>query len=108
MLQLYFQQVYLKKVVGSGGSYGMGKFALMKGSMIQTIIYNSCINTKTSNFEQNGKLINLKDLTEGKSKNRLIGKISLGDHKIGDTKFDKQGWFGETEVREKKLTLMVK
>ena len=90
---------------GSGGSYGMGKFALMKGSMIQTIIYNSCINTKPSNFEQNSKLINLKDLTEGKSKNRLIGKISLGDHKVGDTKFDKQGWFGETEVREKKVNI---
>ena len=91
---------------GSGGSYGMGKFALMKGSSIQTTIYNSCVSKELGKFRIDGKEIDLTEFTEGNYKNRIIGRVSLGDHKINDDKFDKQGWFGESEVREKEISIL--
>ena len=40
----------VNKLVGSGGSFGMGKYALMKGSLIQTVLYNSNINKEKGSF----------------------------------------------------------
>ena len=94
-----------KNVGGSGGSYGMGKFALMKGSSIQTIIYNSCISKQEGSFTPTGKKYDLRQFTENKGDNRLIGKISIGDHEIGQQSYDKQGWLGNSEIRDREIDL---
>ena len=94
-----------KNTGGSGGSYGMGKFALMKGSSIQTIIYNTCISKEKGSFTPSGKKYDLREFTDNSGDNRLIGKISIGDHLIGEKRYDKQGWLGNSEIRESEIDL---
>lgn len=93
----------INKGLGSGGSFGMGKYALMKGSLIQTVLYNSNINKELGAFSYTSKKINLDKYTDGKYKNRLLGRTVLGTHSLGDKNFGKEGWFGIPKIVEQKL-----
>lgn len=92
----------VNKLVGSGGSFGMGKYALMKGSLIQTVLYNSNINREKGPFLPKGKDVSLDSFSDGKYKNRFLGRTVLGTHEIDGTKYTKEGWYGSPhEVQTK-------
>lgn len=93
----------INKLAGSGGSFGMGKYALMKGSLIQTVLYNSNINKEPGSFNYASEKINLEKFTGGNFKNRLLGRTVLGTHKLDDKSFGKEGWFGIPNIVEQKL-----
>ena len=82
----------------------MGKYALMKGSLIQTVLYNSNINREKGPFLPKGKDVSLDSFTDGKYKNRFLGRTVLGTHEIDGTKYTKEGWYGSPhEVQTKNL-----
>ena len=90
----------VNKLVGSGGSFGMGKYALMKGSLIQTVLYNSNINKEKGSFLPRSEDLSLESFTDGKFKNRFLGRTVLGTHQIDNIKYGKEGWFGASAVVE--------
>ncbi len=92
----------INKLAGSGGSFGMGKYALMKGSLIQTVLYNSNINTEPGSFSFSSEKVNLDKFTDKQHKNRLLGRTVLGTHKLNERSYGKEGWFGLPSIVEDK------
>ncbi len=94
----------VNKLIGSGGSFGMGKYALMKGSIIQTVLYNSNINKTKSSFLEDSNEVSLESFTNGEYKNRFLGRTVLGTHEIDENKYGKEGWFGSSHEVEQTNT----
>lgn len=85
----------------SGGSFGMGKIAYAGISNIRTFLVNSNISTKKPGEDipnSEMKNIDLKSLSEGKYKNRFIGRADLISHRInnGEVNYGDDGRFGDT------------
>ncbi len=94
----------VNKLIGSGGSFGMGKYALMKGSLIKTVLYNSNINKSKGSFLEKSKDVSLETFTNGEYKNRFLGRTVLGSHAIDENKYGKEGWFGSSHDVEQMNT----
>lgn len=66
-----------KESAGAGGSYGLGKSVYWSFSALSTVMFYSCL----ASGEHVGR-------------HRLIGRVELPSHVVGERRFSGPGWFG--------------
>jgi len=67
----------------SGGSFGLGKAVYWRFSRLQTVLFNSALESA--------------DAVDGRSRNRIIGVNQGVVHQLSDTNFQGRGFFGSEE-----------
>ena len=82
-----------KNDIDSGGSFGMGKASYIGVSGINTYFCNSVINEDETR-DIGRDTYKITDFTNGKSKNRILGRSDITSHKLDSDSRKREGFFG--------------